>query len=290
MSIHNIIDSPWGYAPLDTDESNMSFKRSMFGKVHKNELTEWNNEFLTCSMKVSAVRVMSQSIPATPPATVATAIANSIIIHTGSYQAAVTPEGGRIYCIMDSADSSGKTWVAVHSGTVATLASQARPFSSTGSDKNFILTDFIAPWHVTGSDTGYNAYQIKVFACTGSGNPPASVTEVSASSKLGWVFYYDAGVLKFTNPTLTFPFTGFVNFEDNVDSLSSYTDDGWSILLQTKTTTEHNIVLGGAWISGSGAGEVQHKLWDMAANARWVATTGSCFAVDTYRYVGAYSI
>ena len=283
MSKYDLVYTPWGYQELDTDESSIAFKQAM-GRVHTSSGREWSSESLTCSFKMAPLRIMSSSVPPTPPTTYTGATANRMIIHTGTFQAAVGPQGGRIYCVYDAADTTGKTWVAVHSGTIATLAAQARPFNSTGSDKDFILTDFIAPWHVTGSANAYDSYQVRVYACTGSGNPPQSISEVSASNVLGWVFYYDAGVLKFTNPTLTFPFTSFVTFENNLDSLSDYTNWGFDIITDTRTTTEHTVVMAGTWLSGS----VKHKLYDMVTNARSVCTTGSCFAIDTYRYTGGY--
>jgi hypothetical protein len=208
-------------------------------------------------------------------------------IHTGSTLVADNPgPGGRIYCMMDSADTTGKTWVTVLTGAFSTISARGTRFCSTGSDKNFVLTDWIAPWHVTSSSptaTGA-AYQIRVYACYGIGSVaagPATISEISSSNKLAWTFDYDGGVVKFSNPTLTFSFNNFEEYQDNLDSLSSYTDNGWSILSQDRSTTEHTVVIGGGWLSGS----TVRPLSDIIS-AHTGSTTGSCVCVEGYRYIG----
>ena len=294
MSIHNIYSLPSGYAEINTDSGDHAFKKSLFGKVHSTA-NEWASEHLTSSFKTVQYNIMSGCLPSTPPALVGTAAACNMLIQTGSTVAADAPElgCGRIYCLMDANDTSGKTWVTVLTGAMHHISSEGRSFNSTGSDTDFILADWVAPWHVTGSIAETSLYQPKVYAVwttdgsTGGSiaSGPDTITEISASSKLGWVFYPEAGVLKFTNTLMTFSFENFNTFEENVESLSAYTDAGWSILSQTKTTTEHVIVLGAGWASGSLASPTVMPLSEIIT-AHTGATTASCIAVEGYRYIG----
>lgn len=294
MSIHNIYSSPYGYTELNTDGGDHAFKKSLFGKVNSTA-NEWNSEYLTSSFRTSQFKIMSGAIPATPPTTVGQATAYEMMIQTGStVRTDAPPDGcGRVYCLKDANDTTGRTWVTVTTGAFNAVSSRGTLFNSTGSDKDFILADWVAPWHVTGSSTTYASYQPRVYACwrtsgTNGGSVdsgPDTITEISASNKLGWVFYPEAGVLKFTNPTMTFSFENFNTFEENVESLSAYTDAGWSILSQTKTTTEHVIILGAGWASGSLASPTWRPLSDIIT-AHTGATTASCIAVEGYRYIG----
>jgi hypothetical protein len=286
MSNYNILSSTaFGNIEVDTDESATTFKKVTFGKAHSSTATEWYSENLTSSFKISAQKIMSGVLPGTPPTTVGQATAYSMRIQTGSTVAADLPldGGGRVYCMLDSADTTGKTWVTVLTGAFNVVSSRGTQFCSTGSDKDFILTDWIAPWHVTGSGT---AYQARVYACSGLGSVaagPATISEISSSNRLAWTFDYEAGVVHFTNPVLTFSFQNFNTYEENIAALASYTTDtaGWSVLSQTKTTTEHIIVIGAGWLSGS----TVHPLSEIIT-AHTGATTASCIAVEGYRYVG----
>jgi hypothetical protein len=287
MTNYSSIGSYYGTINIGTDESATPFKKAIFGKVNSSTSTEWYSENLTSSFKTTALRVISQSLPSTPPSTVLLAAVNSMSIQTGSNLVDDTPPGGggRVYCLLDSADPTGKTWVTVLTGAFNVVSSRGTQFCSTGSDKDFILTDWVAPWHVTESSTNYQA---RVYACWGGGGVaagPQTVTEISSSNRLAWTFDYDGGVVHFTNPTLTFSFQNFEEYQDNLDSLSSYTDSGWLVLSQTKTTTEHIVVLGGAWASGSLASPTWRPLSDIIT-AHTGATTASCIAVEGYRYTG----
>lgn len=254
--------------------NNVSFK-NIFGKVHTATSNEWYDEHLTCSHKMSPALIMSQSIPDTPPTDYTTATTYNMIIHTGTFEAAVGPEGGRFYLVKDQADSTGRTWCVVHSG------SWKASFNSTGSDRDLIYTNIVAPWHATCSFASSSAYLPTVYACTGSGNPPGSITEISASNVLNWVFYPEAGILKFENPTVEMEFTDFVNFEDNIYSsqVTNYTDNGYSILSDTRTTTNHIMTLGGTWLSGS---------TELPLSYLTGLSTGSCVAIDCWIYTGGY--
>lgn len=279
-------------------ETGAAYKKAIFGKVAAGDNTAWSSENLTCSFKTSPLRIMSASLPGTPPTMVGQALAYNMLIQTGSTVAADLPAtgGGRIYCVRDANDTSGTTWVTVLTSSIHYLQSQGRNFNSTGSDKDFVLTDWVAPWHVTGSSTGATSYQPKVYACwrsTGANggsitSGPDTITEISASNKLSWIFYPDAGVLKFNNVTQDFTFTNFTTFEENVAALSDYTDAGWRILSQTKTTTEHTITLGGGWASGSLASPTWRAFSDLVT-ANTGAITSSCIAIEGYRYTGPYS-
>jgi len=282
MSNYNILGSYGGMIELDTDESATPFKKVVFGKAHSSTATEWYSENLTSSFKTTALRVISQSLPSTPPVLVTFAAANSMSIQTGSNLVADTPPagGGRVYCLLDSADTTGKTWVTVTTGAFDIVSSRGTQFCSTGSDKNFILTDWIAPWHVTES----SGYEARVYACFGVGgiaDGPATISQISSSNMLASTFDYDGGVVHFTNPVLTFSFQNFEHFQDNLDSLSSYTDAGWSVLSEAKTTTSHTVVIGAGWLSGS----TVRPLSDIIT-AHTGATTASCIAVEGWRYIG----
>jgi hypothetical protein len=281
MSNYNFVETPWGSGQLDTDESATTFKKVVFGKVHSSDGTEWYSENLTSSFKISALKIMSGAIPQTAPITVAVANTSLMRICTGSTLTADNPAGGRCYCMMDSADATGRTWVTVLTGAFDVVSSRGTRFCSTGSDKDFILTDWLAPWHVTSSGTGYQA---RVYACWGLGSVatgPATISEISSSNKLAWTFDYEGGTVRFVNPTLTFSFENFNDYEDNVNSLSSYTDNGWSVLSQTKTTTEHTIVIGAGWLSGSTV-----RPFSDIITGHTGSTTGSCVCVEGYRYIG----
>lgn len=295
MSVYTIFQSSTtGILELDTDGTDASFKKIM-GKVHTKTTNEWSSEHLTSSFRYAAVKIISKSLPSTPPATVAAATTFGMLIQTGSTVVSDLPPdgGGRVYCVKDAADSSGTTWVTVLTGAIAYLSSQGRHFNSTGSDKDFIIADWVAPWHTAGSSTTTTAYEPKVYAvwktAGSSGGSiaagPDTITEISSSNKAAWIFNYDAGVLKFVNPTLAFTFTNFLTFEENVAALSSYTDAGWKILSQTKTTTEHVITIGGGWASGSLVSPTWKPLSDIIT-ANTGALTSSCFAVSGYRYIG----
>lgn len=295
MSIHNIYSSTLGYAEVDTDGLNHAFKKSL-GKVHST-INEWASEYLTSSFRTNQYKIMSGVLPGNPGelTSVAVATAYGVMIHTGSTVVADLPAGGggRVYCLMDENDSTGRTWVTVTTGAFDAVSSRGTLFNSTGSDKDFILADWIAPWHVTGSSTTYSSYQPRVYAVwTTAGSTggslasgPDTITEISASSILGWVFYPEAGVLKFTNPTMTFSFENFITFEENLATLSNYTDNGWTVLSQTKTTTEHIVVLGAGWASGSLASPTWRPLSDIIT-AHTGATSASCIAIEGYRYTG----
>jgi hypothetical protein len=279
-------------------ETEAAYKKAVTGRVHSQESGNWGSEYLTCSFKASPLRLMSASLPGTPPTITGQATTYGMLIQTGSTVVSDMPlqGGGRVYCVKDANDASGNTWVTVLTSSIHYLQAQGRSFNSTGSDKDFVLTDWIAPWHVTGSALMARAYQPKVFACwrtsgsqaTSIAGGPDTITEISASNKLGWIFYPDAGVLKFHNGTQDFTFTNFTTYEENVASLSDYTDAGWHILSQTKTTTEHTITLGGAWASGSLASPTWRAFTDIVT-ACTGAITSSCVAVEGYRYIGAYS-
>lgn len=261
------------------------------GRVLTNGSAHWSNESITCSFKQGSLRIMSGVLPGAPPTTVGQATAYSMLIQTGSTVVADLPPagGGRVYCVKDANDATGCTWVTVLTSSIHYLQAQGRSFNSTGSDKDFILTDWIAPWHVTGSALQSIVYQPKVYACWGVGsvaNGPATITEISASNKLGWTFYPDAGVLKFNNPTATFTFTGGqMSWEQNLAALSAYTNAGYKVLSRTQTTTEDVIVLGGAWASGSLASPTWRPFQDIIT-ANTGAITSSCVAVEGYRFRG----
>lgn len=285
MSRYNHVSvSGFGTMDIDTVAADASFKK-LFGKVHTSTESEWYGEYLTCSHKVSPRMLMTSSLPGTPPTLVGQATAYAMLIQTGSNSAADLPAagGGRVYCVKDAADTTGRTWVTVLTGAINYLSSQNRYFNSTGSDKDFVINDWVAPWHVTGSALNAAAYQPRVYAITQVGDPPASIIEISASNFVSWMFYPEAGVLKFADPHYTFSFSGFNTFEENLASLSSYTDSGYTVESETKTTTDHTIVLAGAWTSGSTSVHVADIV-----SANTGALTSSCFAVEGYRYRGGY--
>jgi len=264
------------------------------GRVDVNSGAKWDNDTITCSFKQSSLRIMSGVLPGTPPTTVAQATAYALVIQTGSVGVAdAPPQGsGGVYCIKDSADATGTTWVTVLTSSIQYLQAQGRHFCSTGSDKNFILADWLAPWHVTASAGTTVNYQPRVYAVWKSAGSSLAVdadtiTEISAANKVGWTFYPDAGVLKINNPTQTFTFTGGQKtWEENLATLATnYTSAGYQVLSRTQTTTEDSITLGGAWASGSLATPTWRPLTDIITAATG-ALTSSCFRVDGYRFIG----
>jgi len=285
-----------GSSFYEIEGGDLALKKA-FGKAHTSTDLELYAENMSSSMRVPSVKVISGTFPGNVAdlTSVAVATANGIMIQTGSTVVADLPAGGggRVYCMMDSADTSGKTWVTVLTGAFNVVSSRGTQFCSTGSDRDFILTDWIAPWHTTGASGDLSDYQPKVYAVwkspgsTGGSvtNGPDTITEISASNKLAWVFNPEAGVLRFANPTLTFSFQNFITFEENLATLTDYTDNGWNILSQTKTTTEHVVVLGGGWASGSLASPTWRPLSDIIT-AHTGATTSSCIAVAGYRHIG----